>query len=80
MICAKVKPAVSGLEAEFPGKVTAKNVDATTAESKKEIASLGFTSHGLVVRSADGDVLLKQPDHSVDLEKVRKEIRELLAR
>jgi hypothetical protein len=80
MICAKVKPAVSGLETDFAGKVTAKNVDATTPESKKEIAALGFTSHGLVVRSADGKELLKQPDHKVDVEAVRKELRELLAR
>jgi len=80
MICAKVKPAVSGLESEFPGKVTAKNVDAMTPESKKEIESLGFTSHGLVVRSADGEILLKQPDHTVDMEAVRKKLRELLGK
>ena len=80
MICAKVKPAVSGLETEFPGKVTAKNVDATTPESKKEIAALGFTSHGLVVRSADGKPLFKQPDHKVDIDAVKKELRDLLAR
>ena len=80
MICAKARPAVSGLEAEFPGKVTAKNVDATTATSKKEIAALGFTTHGLVVRSSKGKALFKQPDHTVDMEAVRKEIKELLAR
>jgi len=78
MICAKVKPAVSGLESEFKGKVIAKNEDATTPESKKDIEALGFTSHGLVVRSADGEVLLKQADHGVDMTAVRKKLRELL--
>jgi len=78
MICAKQKPAVSGLEDEFGKKVTAKNVDATTAESRKEIAALGFKSHGLVIRSADGEALLKQADHTVDIEEVRKKLRELL--
>jgi hypothetical protein len=78
MICAKAMPAVSGLEKEFEGKVKARNVDATTAESKKEIAALGFTTHGLVIRSADGKPLLKQADHTVDMDVVRKELRTLL--
>lgn len=78
MICAKAKPAVSGLEAEFPGKVVAKNVDATTPEAKKDVEELGFKSHGLVVRSADGEVLFKQADHTVDMEKVRAKLKELL--
>jgi hypothetical protein len=78
MICAKAKPAVSGLETEFPGKVVAKNVDATSADGKKDVEGLGFKSHGLVVRSADGEVLFKQADHTVDMEKVRAKLKELL--
>ena len=78
MICAKVKPAVSGLEQEFPGQVKAQNLDATTDEAKKAIQELGFHNHGLVIRSADGKVLHKEADHSVDMEKVRAAIRELV--
>jgi hypothetical protein len=73
-----VKPAVSGLEKEFPGKVVARNVDATTPAAKKEIKELGFANHGLVIRSAKGDVLFKQPDHDVKMDEVRKELTSLL--
>ena len=78
MVCAKLKPAVSGLEKDFPGQVKAKNVDATTPEAKKDIQELGFKTHGLVIRSADGKVLLKQPDHTVDLDKTRAALVEIL--
>jgi hypothetical protein len=73
-----LKPAVSGLEQEFPGQVRAENLDASTDESKKAIRELGFQSHGLVIRSVDGKVLHKEADHSVNMETVRKAIRELL--
>ena len=78
MICARVKPAVSGLEQEFPGKVTARNVDATVPQSREAIRDLGFKSHGIVIRSTDGKVLWKEADHSVQMEDVRKAIREIL--
>ncbi len=78
MVCAKVKPAVSGLQKEFPGQVRSQNVDATTPESKAAIKDLGFRTHGLVVRSETGTVLFKQPDHTVNLDEVRKAIRDLL--
>jgi hypothetical protein len=78
MVCAKLKPAVSGLEGEFPGQVKANNVDATTPEAKQAIQELGFKSHGLVIRSADGKVLFKQPDHTVNLDETRKAIPGIL--
>lgn len=78
MVCAQLKPAVSGLEKEFPGQVKAQNLDATSEESKKAIKELGFKNHGLVVRSADGKVLHKQADHTVDMDEVRKAIRGIL--
>jgi len=78
MVCAKVKPAVSGLEKEFPGQVKAQNVDATTPESKAAVKELGFMNHGLVIRSGTGEVLFKRPDHTVNLDEARKAIRDLL--
>jgi hypothetical protein len=78
MICAKLKPAVSGFETEFPGKVKAENLDATTEESKKAVRELGFKNHGLVIRDAEGKVLYKKADHSVDIEEARKVLQELL--
>ncbi|HZN02267.1 MAG TPA: hypothetical protein VFD06_01640 [Candidatus Polarisedimenticolia bacterium] len=71
---------MSGLEQEFPGKVKAENVDASTEEAKKAIKDLGFKNHGLVIRSAKGEVLHKQPDHSVDIDAARKAIQEILAK
>ena len=78
MICAQLKPAVSGLEQEFPGQVTARNVDATTEEARQAIQALGFKSHGLVIRAADGRVLHTQADHTVQMEEVRKALAGML--
>jgi hypothetical protein len=79
MVCAKLKPAVSGLEQAFPGKVSAKNVDASTPEARQAIKDLGFRSHGLVVRAKDGRVLLKQPDHTVSVEAVKQALSTMLS-
>ncbi|HLN81653.1 MAG TPA: hypothetical protein VK392_10715, partial [Thermoanaerobaculia bacterium] len=65
---------MSGLEQEFPGKVKAENVDATAPGSTAAVKELGFQSHGLVIRSADGKVLWKQPDHTVKIEDAKAEL------
>ena len=78
MICARLKPAVSGLEQAFPGKVTAHNVDASTPEARTAIRELGFKSHGLVIRSTDGKVLWKQPDHTVQMGDVEAALHGIL--
>ena len=78
MVCAQLKPAVSGLEKEFPGQVKASNLDASLPDSIKAIKELGFKNHGLVVRDPDGKVLHKQPDHTVDIDVARKAIAEIL--
>lgn len=74
-----MQPAVSGLSEEFAQQVVGHNVDAGLPDSVKDVASLGFTNHGLVVRSADGAVLFKQPDHEVNMDEVREAIGRLLA-
>ncbi len=79
MICAQLKPAVSGLEQDFPGKVKAENVDASGEAARKDIKELGFKNHGLVIRDAKGKVLHKEPDHTVDMDAVKKAIQEILA-
>ena len=78
MICARMKPAVSGLKQEFPGKVTPHNIDATQPEARESIKALGFKSHGLVIRSKEGTTLWKQADHSVRIESVREALHEIL--
>jgi hypothetical protein len=78
MICAKIKPAVSGLDKEFDGRVKGQNLDATTPEAKKVIKELGFDNHGLVIRSPEGKVLWKQKDHEVKMDDVREELKKLL--
>jgi hypothetical protein len=79
MICARLKPAVSGLEKKYPGRVAAHNVDATTPDARNDIHELGFKSHGLVVRSAEGIVLFKQADHTVRMDGVEEALHEILA-
>jgi hypothetical protein len=71
---------VSGLTAEYKGRVMGQNLDATTPENAKIVHSLGFENHGLVIRSGDGKVLWKEPDHQVKIEDVRKELDRLLAK
>ncbi len=71
---------MSGLENEYKGKVRGQNLDATTPENKKIVQSLGFENHGLVIRSADGKVLWKQPDHEVKTEDMRRELDKLLGK
>ena len=69
---------MSGLDQEYKGKVHGQNLDATTEENKKIVRELGFENHGLVIRSADGQVLWKQSDHEVKMDDVRKELDALL--
>lgn len=71
---------MSGLEREYKGGVRGQNLDATTSENKKIVQSLGFENHGLVIRSADGKVLWKEPDHQVKMEDVRRELDHLLSK
>jgi len=78
MVCARLKPAVSGLEQDFPGKVTARNVDASEPEAREEVQKLGFMTHGLVIRSPDGEVLWKEGDHTVRVEDAKEALRLIL--
>jgi len=68
------------LEQEYKGRVKGQNLDATTEENKKIVRSLGFENHGLVIRSADGKVLWKQPDHDANVDDMRKELGKLLGK
>ncbi|MFQ5670125.1 MAG: hypothetical protein ACE5HD_06350 [Acidobacteriota bacterium] len=67
---------MSGLEQQFPRQVRAHNVDATTPEAARACKALGFANHGLVIRSQEGEVLWAQPDHTVNIEDVRAQIRQ----
>ncbi len=71
---------MSGLESEYKGRARGQNLDATTPENKKIVRSLGFENHGLVIRSAEGKVLWKQPDHDVKIEDMRRELDKLLGK
>ncbi len=71
---------MSGLGEEYKGKVRGENLDATTPENTRIVKSLGFDNHGLVIRSADGKVLWKEPDHEVKMEDVRRELDKLLGK
>lgn len=78
MVCQQLKPAVSGLEEDFPGKVTARNIDVTEPGVRAELKGLGFKSHGLVIRSMDGKTLWKQADHTVNMTEVSEALHKIL--
>src|ERR1044071_2420719 len=50
----EMRPAVEGLEKEFPGKVEAHGVDATSSEAQRMFRTLGFRTHGLVIHGRRG--------------------------
>ena len=72
-----MQTAVSGLEAEFPGKVQTHLRDATTPANAAACQGFGFQTHGLVIAAADGRVLWKQPDHGVNVDDARQQLRVL---
>ena len=78
MVCARLKPAVSGLAQEFPGKVAARNVDATEPEYRSELNALAIKSHGLVIRADDGTFLWKEEGHTVRIDDARVALRQIL--
>ena len=71
---------MSGLESEYKGRVRSQNLDATTEENRKIVHALGFDNHGIVIRSAAGEVLWKQADHEVKVDDVRRELDRLLSK
>ena len=75
---ADLEGAYDWLEHEYAGKVVGENLDATTARNEKIVQELGFESHGIVIRSADGKVLWKEADHTVKMDDVRQELDRLL--
>ena len=69
---------MSGYEREFDYDVNIHFVDATTTDATNECHALGFSNHGLVIRSHEGDVLFSQPDHEVVVDEVHAKLVELL--
>ena len=76
--CAQVMSHCRELERDLHGQVVVHNRDASEPEARDEVASLGFETHGLVVRSARGRVLWKQGDHQIRLEDLRPALEKLL--
>lgn len=69
---------MGGLEEKYPGKVTARTVDATTPEGRAAAKEFGWKSHGLAIRATDGEALWSQPDHKVRIEDVREALSRAL--
>ncbi|HEX5759656.1 MAG TPA: hypothetical protein VF121_10710 [Thermoanaerobaculia bacterium] len=76
--CNQVKPEVQALEQEFPGRVEVDLVSAEDADAREDVHRLEFRSQGLVVRDFRGAVLIKQADHSVNLDEVRATLQQAL--
>src|SRR4029079_6860864 len=78
-VCAKAAPAVAELEHEFPDGVRVRTVDAMSPEGVRAIERLDLEGHGMVIRSARGFVLWKQPRHDIDMREVREQLKTLLS-
>ena len=75
-ICVGIRPLVTGLDQDFPGQVTAQNLNCQTQPAKEEIAKLGFATHGIAIHDAQGKLLFSQADHTVKMDEVRTEIEQ----
>lgn len=60
------------------GKITTKILDATDANNKPSIKKLGFDTHGLVVRKADGSVSHAENGHNFGKSAIEGWIKEAL--
>lgn len=78
-VCASMRPGVAALAEEFPGKVTAEEVDVTGPEAARMARNLEFRDCGLVVRGRRGEVLWKAGDHQSGISDARDAVRGLLA-
>ena len=74
---ARLIPALKALETEFPGRVVVRSIDASTPDAKKDIARLGWASHGLVVRDHRGIMLFKQSGDDFSIEEIRSTLRQV---
>jgi hypothetical protein len=77
--CQDNSHSLATLEKEFPGQVRTRVADATAADSVRAMRVLGIPEHGIVIRSPNGAVLWKYEDHNVNLDEVRKEVKDLIA-
>ena len=71
--------AVRELVFELPDGVRVRTVDATSPEGVRAIERLDLEGHGMVIRSARGFVLWKQPRHDIDMREVREQLKTLLS-
>lgn len=69
---------VQGLEKEFPGRVTARVVEAGTPEAQSDLAHLEIGTSGLVVRNSNSIMVFKQGESFLSLPQVRAAIRQAL--
>ena len=74
-----MKPAVSGLEQEFPGRIRTQNLDASAPEAREVIRAAGFENHGLIIQGSGQVTLWKQADHEVRIEDVRAALEKLVS-
>ncbi len=72
----RLRPALQGLETEFPQRVAVRLVDSSTPDAKRDLTMLGFPGGGLVVRDHRGVMLFKQSGSDFDLEEVRSLLRQ----
>ena len=71
---------MNGLEKEFPEVLTCEIKDATSPESKKEIAEFGFGTHGMVFYDEAGNVVRKLDGHLMQEPTIRAALQAVMRR
>ncbi|NIV91226.1 hypothetical protein GWN42_00100 [candidate division KSB1 bacterium] len=69
---------MNGLEQEYAGVLECEIRDATTPESKEQIQSYGFDTHGMVLMDENGNVQKKMDGHLMKEPAIRAALREVM--
>ena len=65
---------MNGLEKEYQGELKCEILDASTPESKAQIDSYGFGTHGLVVFDGKGNLKQKIDGHKMSEKEIRSAV------
>tara|TARA_R110000850_G_C9897314_1_gene459505 strand:- start:772 stop:1014 length:243 start_codon:yes stop_codon:yes gene_type:complete len=78
-MCAKVTVIVNGLKDEHADTVDIKAVKVGVGDSKKEIEESDLEVHGIIAKSAEGEIVTTVEGHSYGKDKVEEVIATLTA-
>ncbi|RMH85112.1 MAG: hypothetical protein D6681_16365 [Calditrichaeota bacterium] len=69
---------MNGLEKEYKGALKCEVRNAFSPQSKKEIADLGFQTHGLAIYDPQGHLKVKLDGHRLSEETIRDAVQSVM--